>query len=79
MTAIYHPDTQATVDMPETAVAIMRQAGWVTVEEWRAQETLEASRAAERAALEAERSAAEAERSAQKAARSTASGAAKEK
>lgn len=47
MVAIYHPETQATVDVPGESLSHYRRSGWVTKSEWdEAQEQAAASEAA---------------------------------
>jgi hypothetical protein len=36
MAIIYHPDLDTSVDVPEEAVHIHRQSGWMTLSEWQA-------------------------------------------
>ncbi len=41
--AIYHPQTQAVINVPEESVWHYRQSGWITYAEWQENEALRAA------------------------------------
>lgn len=44
--AIYHPDSQGIVSVPEESVWHYRQGGWLTMDEWQDHQVQDAARAA---------------------------------